>query len=177
MRTILILIVATLSLTSCYRWRIADKSNKYLEVLKRDGNLTKTKVRLANDISIDPITKDTMTSSVNNNKTWGGKATIKTTIRLGVTIPAGTKGKILQQDGEYFFVFKEREYRNKVGLLPLNTKTHTEGGKDIIFIRTYSPSQKEKFYIVGTKFKIDDNNPGFELKIKVEEETESLKAN
>lgn len=172
----IILIISALALTSCYRWRMPDKSNQYLDVLKKDGNLTRTRARIVNDLTIDPIQTDTITSTVKKVKTWGGKATIKTTIRLGVTIPAGSKGKIVEQEGEYFFVFKDKQYRDKVGMLPLNVKTAKEGGNDEIFIRTFSPSEKDKCRMIGTKFRVDGNDPGFELKIRVKEETESPKA-
>jgi hypothetical protein len=46
-----------------------------LIVLKRDGNLLKTKTRLAYDIRVDAAVQDTMTSKVEN-----GKATITTTL-------------------------------------------------------------------------------------------------
>ena len=77
--------------------------------MKRDGNLTKTKVRLASEIRVDAAVQDTMTSTVSD-----GKATITTIVLEGVTIPSKTKGKIVEEDGAYYFVFNEKEYRKKV---------------------------------------------------------------
>lgn len=159
MKTILIVAIAIISLTSCSRWRIPDMENKYLIVLKRDGNLMKTKTRLASDIRVDAAVQDTMTSKVEN-----GKATITTTTLIGVTIPAKTKGSIVEEDGNFYFVFKEKEYRKKVGRLPLNLD------RGFIYIRT------SKMNIVGTRLVVDNNNPGFELRIKEDEKTESIKA-
>lgn len=159
MKTILIVAIAIISLTSCSRWRIPDMENKYLIVLKRDGNLIKTKTRLASEIRVDAAVQDTMTSKVEN-----GKATITTTTLIGVTIPAKTKGSIVEEDGNFYFVFKEKEYRKKVGRLPLNLE------RGFIFIRTV------KMNMVGTRLVVDNNNPGFELRIKEEEKTESIKA-
>ena len=133
--------------------------NKYLIVLKRDGNLMKTKTRLASDIRVDAAVQDTMTSKVEN-----GKATITTTTLIGVTIPAKTKGSIVEEDGNFYFVFKEKEYRKKVGRLPLSLD------RGFIYIRT------SKMNIVGTRLVVDNNNPGFELRIKEDEKTESIKA-
>jgi hypothetical protein len=160
MKTIIIVAIAIISLTSCSRWRIPDMENKYLIVLKRDGNLLKTKTRLASDIRVDAAVQDTMTSKVEN-----GKATITTTTLIGVTIPAKTKGSIVEEDGNFYFVFKEKEYRKKVGRLPLNLD------RGFIYIRT------SKMNIVGTRLVVDNNNPGFELRIKEDEKTESIKAN
>ena len=160
MKTIIIVAIAIISLTSCSRWRIPDMENKYLIVLKRDGNLLKTKTRLASDIRVDAAVQDTMTSKVEN-----GKATITTTTLIGVTIPAKTKGSIVEEDGNFYFVFKEKEYRKKVGRLPLNFE------RGFIYIRT------SKMNIVGTRLVVDNNNPGFELRIKEDEKTESIKAN
>jgi hypothetical protein len=159
MRTIIILAIVTLSLTSCMRWRIPDSDNKYLTVLKRDGNLIKTKVRLANDLRVDVANQDTMTSKVSD-----GKATITTTFIKGVTVPAKEKGKIVEEDGNFYFIFNDKEYRKKVGRLPLNIE------KDAIFIRTV------KLKMTGTNLVIDNNDPGFELRIKEDEKTESIKA-
>ena len=159
MKTIIIVAIAIISLTSCSRWRIPDMENKYLIVLKRDGNLLKTKTRLASDIRVDAAVQDTMTSKVEN-----GKATITTTTLIGVTIPAKTKGSIVEEDGNFYFVFKEKEYRKKVGRLPLNLD------RGFIYIRT------SKMNIVGTRLVVDNNNPGFELRIKEDEKTESIKA-
>lgn len=159
MKTILIVAIAIISLTSCSRWRIPDMENKYLIVLKRDGNLMKTKTRLASDIRVDAAVQDTMTSKVEN-----GKATITTTTLIGVTIPAKTKGSIVEEDGNFYFIFKEKEYRKKVGRLPLNLD------RGFIYIRT------SKMNIVGTRLVVDNNNPGFELRIKEDEKTESIKA-
>lgn len=159
MKTILIVAIAIISLTSCSRWRIPDMENKYLIVLKRDGNLMKTKTRLASDIRVDAAVQDTMTSKVEN-----GKATITTTTLIGVTIPAKTKGSIVEEDGNFYFVFKEKEYRKKVGRLPLSLD------RGFIYIRT------SKMNIVGTRLVVDNNNPGFELRIKEDEKTESIKA-
>ncbi len=158
MKTILLAILA-LSFTSCSRWKIPSSENKYLTVLKRDGNLTKTKVRLASEIRVDAAVQDTMTSTVSD-----GKATITTTVLEGVTIPAKTKGKIVEEEGSYYFVFNEKEYRKKVGRLPINVE------KSSIFIHTVNKN------IVGTRLVVDNNVPGFELRIKEDEKTESIKA-
>ena len=123
MKTILLLAILALSFTSCQGWKIPSSENKYLTVLKRDGNLVKTKVRLASGIRVDAVTQDTMTSVVAD-----GKATITTTVLIGVTVPAKTKGKIVEEEeGVYYFVF-------------------------------------------------NNNAPGFELRIKEDEKTESIKA-
>lgn len=159
MKTILLLAILALTFTSCNRWKIATSENKYLIVLKRDGNLTKTKVRLASEIRVDAAVQDTMTSSVSD-----GKATITTTTLIGVTIPAKTKGKIIEEEGVYYFIFNSKEYRKKVGKLPINVE------KSTIFIRTI------KNNIVGTRLVVDNNAPGFELRIKEDEKTESIKA-
>lgn len=159
MKTILLLAVLALSFTSCSRWKIPSSENKYLTVLKRDGNLTKTKVRLASEIRVDAAVQDTMTSTVSD-----GKATITTTVLEGVTIPAKTKGKIVEEEGSYYFVFNEKEYRKKVGRLPINVEKNT------IFIRTVNKN------ILGTRLVVDNNGPGFELRIKEDEKTESIKA-
>lgn len=161
MKTILLLAILalTFTFTSCNRWKIATSENKYLIVLKRDGNLTKTKVRLASEIRVDAAVQDTMTSSVSD-----GKATITTTTLIGVTIPAKTKGKIIEEEGIYYFIFNSKEYRKKVGKLPINVEKNT------IFIRTI------KNNIVGTRLVVDNNAPGFELRIKEDEKTESIKA-
>ncbi len=159
-KTILALAILALSFTSCQGWKIPSSENKYLSVLKRDGNLTKTKVRLASEIRVDAAVQDTMTSTVSD-----GKATITTIVLEGVTIPAKTKGKIVEEEGSYYFVFNEKEYRKKVGRLPINVE------KSTIFIRTINKN------IVGTKLVVDNNGPGFELRIKEEEKTESIRAN
>jgi hypothetical protein len=159
MKTILLLAILALSFTSCNRWKIASSENKYLTVLKRDGNLTKTKVRLATEIRVDAAVQDTMTSTVSD-----GKATITTTTLIGITIPSKTKGKILEEEGVFYFVFNKKEYRKKVGRLPINVE------KSTIFIRTVKQN------IVGTRLVVDNNAPGFELRIKEDEKTESIKA-
>ena len=159
MKTILLLAILALSFTSCNRWKIASSENKYLTVLKRDGNLTKTKVRLATEIRVDAAVQDTMTSTVSD-----GKATITTTTLIGITIPSKTKGKIVEEEGVYYFVFNKKEYRKKVGKLPINVE------KSTIFIRTVKQN------IVGTRLIVDNNAPGFELRIKEDEKTESIKA-
>lgn len=159
MKTILGLAILLVSFTSCQGWKIPSSENQYLTVLKRDGNLVKTKVRLASEIRVDAATQDTMTSVVED-----GKATITTTTLIGVTIPSKTKGKIVEEEGVYYFVFNDKEYRKKVGRLPINVE------KSTIFIRTINQN------IVGTRLVVDNNAPGFELRIKEEEKTESIKA-
>jgi hypothetical protein len=159
-KTILALVILLTTFTSCKRWQLPDAENKYLSVLKRDGNLVKTKVRLASEIRVDAANQDTLTSTVSN-----GKATITRTVLEGVTIPAKTKGKIVEEDSVYYFVFNDKEYRRKVGKLPINVEKNT------IFIRTV------KNKIVGTRLVVDNNGPGFELRIKEDEKTESIKAN
>ena len=159
-KTILALVILLTTFTSCKRWQLPDAENKYLPVLKRDGNLVKTKVRLASEIRVDAANQDTLTSTVSN-----GKATITRTVLEGVTIPAKTKGKIIEEDSVYYFVFNDKEYRRKVGKLPINVEKNT------IFIRTVNKK------IVGTRLVVDNNGPGFELRIKEDEKTESIKAN
>jgi hypothetical protein len=156
---ILTLVILSTTFTSCKRWQLPDADNKYLTILKRDGNLLKTKVRLASEIRVDAANQDTLTSVVTN-----GKATITTTTLKGVTIPAKTKGKIIDEDGVYYFVFNDNEYRKKVGKLPINIE------KSTIFIRTIKQN------IVGTRFVIDNNGPGFELRIKEDNKKESIRA-
>lgn len=160
MKSLIIITLSVLSLTSCNRWRIPDAENKYLMVLKRDKNLTKTKARLYSFIKVDAVSKDTLVSHVNS-----GKATITRTIKEGVTIPSKTKGYIVEENGYFYFVFKKKEYRQKVGRLPLNVESSK------IYIRTINK------VIVGTNLKLDINDPGFELRIKERERTESIKAN
>lgn len=159
MRSITIILIAIAALTSCQAWKIPDANNKYLTVLKRDGNLIKTKARLATDLRVDAANQDTMTSRVSD-----GKATITTTILEGVTVKSKAKGKIVEEDGNYYFVFKDKEYSKKVGRLPLNVD------KGEIFIRT------SNLKMLGTNFVIDNNDPGFELRIKEAERTQSIKA-
>jgi hypothetical protein len=159
MKTIILLAVALVTFSSCSRWMIPDSANKYLTVLKRDGNLTKTKVRLAEDLRVDAAVQDTMTSKVSN-----GKAIITTTTLIGVTIDSKTKGKIVEENGSYYFVFNDKDLRKKVGRLPLNVENET------IYIRTNG------HIMVGTRLKVDSNSPGFELRIKEAENEESIKA-
>lgn len=159
MKTIAIIIIAITALTSCRRWRLPDGDNKYLIVLRRDDNLIKTKARLATDLRVDAANRDTMTSKVTN-----GKAIITTTTLEGVTIPAKSKGKIVEEDGNFYFVFKDKEYKRKVGRLPINVD------KSFIYIRTV------KHVMVGTRLVVDNNDPGFELRIKDDEKTKSIKA-
>ena len=158
MRAILTLLTLA-ALASCHRWRIPDSDNKYLTVLKRDGNLVKTKARLASELRVDAAEPDTMTSRVTS-----GKATITTTTRKGVTMPPKTKGAIVEDEGTYYFVPKDRDLRRKAGRIPINVESHK------IYIRTV------KGRMVGTHFVVDTNDPGFELRIKEDEKTESIKA-
>jgi hypothetical protein len=155
---ILTLVILSTTFTSCRRWQIPTTENKHLTVLKRDENLLKTKVRLENKIRIEPITKDTLISSVSRR----GKATIKKSDFKVYKIPAKTKGMIVSEvevgkeettDTNYYFVFKDKKYRELK--LPLNIK------KSTIFIRTINKNN-----IVGTRFIIANNSPGFELRIK-----------
>jgi hypothetical protein len=170
MKTILIIVITIISLTSCSRWRIPDMENKYLIVLKRDGNLVKTKVRVSNDFRVEAATQDTMTSRVES-----GKATITTTTLKGVTIPAKTKGNIVEEDGNFYFVFKEKEYQ-KVGRIPLNVNKGNISIKVEKILRIDDKShQKYKLKMVGTRLIVDTNDPGFELRIKEDEKTESIK--
>ena len=159
MKTISILMIAIATLASCRRWRLPDGDNKYLVVLRRDGNLIKTRARTATEFRVDAVNQDTMTSRVSN-----GKATITTTTREGVTIKAKSKGKIVEEDDKFYFVFRNKEYRRKVGRLPINVD------KSFIFIRTV------KHVMIGTRLVVDNNDPGFELRIKEDEKKESIKA-
>ena len=170
MKTILIIVITIISLTSCSRWRIPDMENKYLIVLKRDGNLMTTKTRLASEIRVDLVVQDTMTSRVKS-----GKATITKTKIKGVTIPAKTKGNIVEEDGNFYFVFKEKEYQ-KVGRIPLNVNKGNISIKVEKILRIDDKShQKYKLKMVGTRLIVDTNDPGFELRIKEDEKTESIK--
>ena len=101
-RTILTLFILLITFTSCKRWQLPDADNQYLTVLKRDGNLLKTKVRLGSEIRVDATNQDTLTSSVS-----GGKATITRTTLKGVTIPAKTKGKIIDEDIDFILTIGE----------------------------------------------------------------------
>jgi len=157
---ILLLAIAAIAATSCSRWRIPDSDNKYLSVLKRDGNLVKTKTRLASDLRVEAANQDSVVSSVSN-----GKATVTTIVLKGVTIPAKTKGKIVEEEDSFYFVVNDKDLRKKVGRIPLNIE------KDGIFIRT------SKNVMVGTRLAVDSNSPGFELRIKEDEKTISIAAN
>jgi len=159
-RAIILLLAIAAIATSCSRWRIPDSENKYLSVLKRDGNLVKTKARLASDLRVEAAKQDSVISTVSN-----GKATVTFVILKGVTIPAKTKGKIVEEEGSFYFVVNDKDLRKKVGRIPLNAE------KDGIFIRT------SKNVMVGTKLAVDSNSPGFELRIKEDEKTISIAAN
>lgn len=155
---ILLLAIAAAS-SSCNRWRIPDSENKYLSVLKRDGNLVKTKARIATDLRVEAAKQDSLMSTVSN-----GKATVTTVILKGVTVPAKTKGKIVEEEGSFYFVVNDKDLRKKIGRIPINVE------KDAIFIRT------QKNVMVGTKLAVDSNGPGFELRIKDAEKTVSISA-
>lgn len=159
-RTILLLLAIATIATSCSRWRIPDSENKYLSVLKRDGNLIKTKTRLSSDLRVEAAKQDSVISTVEN-----GKAIVTTVILKGVTIPAKTKGKIVEEEGSFYFVVNDKDLRKKVGRIPLNVE------KDAIYIRT------QKNVMVGTRLAVDNNSPGFELRIKEDEKTVSIAAN
>jgi myo-inositol-hexaphosphate 3-phosphohydrolase len=104
-----------------------------------------------------------------------GKATITTTTLKGVTIPAKTKGNIVEEDGNFYFVFKEKEYQ-KVGRIPLNVNKGNISIKVEKILRIDDKShQKYKLKMVGTRLIVDTNDPGFELRIKEDEKTESIK--
>jgi len=159
-RTILLLLAIATIATSCSRWRIPDSDNKYLSVLKRDGNLVKTKTRLSSDLRVEAAKQDSVISTVEN-----GKAIVTTIILKGVTIPAKTRGSIVEEEGSFYFVVKDKDLRKKVGRIPLNVE------KDAIYIRT------QKNVMVGTRLAVDNNSPGFELRIKEDEKTVSIAGN
>lgn len=159
-KAIILLFLAVASATSsCSRWKIPDSQNKYLSVLKRDGNLVKTKARIASDLRVEAAKQDSLVSTVSN-----GKATMTTVVLKGVTVPAKTKGMIVEEEGIFYFVVKDKDLLKKIGRIPLNVE------KDAIFIRTV------KNVMVGTKLAIDSNGPGFELRIKDREKTVSISA-
>lgn len=155
---ILLLAIAAAS-SSCNRWRIPDSENKYLSVLKRDGNLVKTKARLYTELRVDAAKQDSMISSVSN-----GKAKMTKIILEGVTVPAKTKGRIVEEEGSFYFVVNDKGLREKIGRIPIDVNN------DRIFIKTRGK------VMVGTKLAIDSNGPGFELRIKDAEKTVSISA-
>ena len=159
MKRALILLAAIVSLASCNRWIIPDSSNKYLSPIKASGNVTRVKARIVDEIRVEAVKQDTMICKVSN-----GKATITTITFEGVTIPAKSKGKIVEENGAYYFVFNDKDISKKVGRLPLNID------KETIFIRTVDK------VMVGTRLKVDTNQPGFELRIEEENETQSIAA-
>lgn len=154
---ILLIAIATLALASCSnKWIMMDSGNKYLPVLKRDGTLTRTKVRLAEDLRIDAVVQDTLTSKSNK-----GTTTITKTTLEGVTIKRKTEGTIVEENGKYFFVPEDKDLRKYT--IPLNVDNET------VFIRTENGR-----VMVGTRLRVDCNSPGFEFKIKEESRTESI---
>lgn len=168
MKCVIITALLTITFTSCNSWRIPDSNNKYLEVLKRDGNLTKTKARLAADIRIEALVQDTVTSSVSK-----GKAKIRTTTRTGVTIPENTNGDIVKENNDYFFVVKDEKIKKIVSRIPINVE------KNEIFIITEKQSidGRNVLRLKGTNYIVDNDYPGIELRIKEERRTESIKVN
>lgn len=157
--------IATFALTSCSnKWIILDSTNKYLPVLKRDGTLTRTKVRLAEDLRIEATTQDTLTSKANK-----GTTTITKTTLVGVTIEKNTKGVIVEENGTYYFVPDDKDLRKYN--IPLNVD------KETVFIRTENGVSGRNGVMVGTRFKVDSNSPGFEFKIKEKERKESIAKN
>ena len=100
--------IATFALTSCSnKWIVLDSSNKYLPVLKRDGTLTKTSVRLIEDLNIEATVPDTLTSKSSSD----GTTTITKTSENGETIKAKTKGSIIEENGSYYFVANDKKMK------------------------------------------------------------------
>ena len=95
---------------------------------------------------------------------YNGKAEMTKVILEGVTVPAKTKGKIVEEEGHFYFVVNDKGLRDKIGRIPIDVDN------DGIFIRTRGK------VMVGTKFAIDSNGPGFELRIKDVEKTISISA-
>ncbi len=156
-KAIILLLAIAAAASSCNRWKIPDSENKYLSVLKRDGNLVKTKTRLYTDLRVDAAKQDSMVSAVYN-----GKAKVTKVILEGVTVPAKTKGRIVEEEGNFYFVVKDKDLREKIGRIPIDVNN------DRIFIRTRGK------VMVGTKLAIDSNGPGFELRIKDSEKKISI---
>ena len=163
---IILMAIATFALTSCSnKWIMLDSTNKYLTVLKRDGTLTTTSVRLVEDLKIEATVSDTLTS-----KSKEGTTTIRQTIKEPKIIEAKTKGTIIENgtlvDGSpaYYFVPDDKKLKayitDKVGGIPLNTS------KDNVFIIVENSVAGRNGVMKGTRFKIDTNSPGFEFKIK-----------
>jgi len=168
MKTILGLAILLATLTSCSnKWIMLDSTNKYLTVLKKDGTITTTSVRLVEDLKIEATVPDTLTS-----KSKEGTTTILKTIREARVIKAKTKGTIIENgtliDGSpaYYFVPDDKKLKayiiDKVGGIPLNTS------KDNVFIIVENSVAGRNGTMKGTRFKIDTNSPGFEFKIKEE---------
>jgi hypothetical protein len=168
MKTILGLVILLATLTSCSnKWIMLDSTNKYLPVLKRDGTITTTSVRLVEDLKIEATVPDTLTS-----KSKEGTTTVRQTIREAKIIKAKTKGTIIENgtlvDGSpaYYFVPDDKKLKayiiDKVGGIPLNTSN------DKVFIIVENSVAGRNGVMKGTRFKIDTNSPGFEFKIKEE---------
>ncbi len=154
--------IATFALTSCSnKWIVLDSSNKYLPVLKRDGTLTTTSVRLVEDLKIEATVPDTLTS-----KSKEGTTTILKTSEKGETIKAKTKGSIIEENGSYYFLPNDKKM--KIYIIPLNVE------KESVYIRTENGISGRNGVMVGTRFKVDTNSPGFEFKIKEKSKTERL---
>ena len=160
---IILMAIATFVLTSCSnKWIVLDSSNKYLPVLKRDGTLTKTSVRLIEDLNIEATVPDTLTSKSSPD----GTTTITKTSENGETIKAKTKGSIIEENGSYYFVPNDKKM--KIYIIPLNVE------KESVYIRTENGISGRNGVMVGTRFKVDTNSPGFEFKIKEKNRTERL---
>jgi len=166
MKTILGLAILLATLTSCSnKWIMLDSTNKYLTVLKRDGTITTTSVRLVEDLKIEATVPDTLTSTSKE-----GTTTMLKTTREVKVIKAKTKGTIIENgtlvDGStaYYFVPDDKKLKayviDKVGGIPLNTS------KDNVFIIVDNSVAGRNGTMKGTRFKIDTNSPGFEFKIK-----------
>jgi hypothetical protein len=166
MKTILGLVILLATLTSCSnKWIMLDSTNKYLPVLKRDGTITTTSVRLVEDLKIEATVPDTLTSTSKE-----GTTTMLKTTREAKVIKAKTKGSIIENgtliDGSpaYYFVPDDKKLKtyivDKVGGIPLNTS------KDNVFIIVENSVAGRNGTMKGTRFKIDTNSPGFEFKIR-----------
>ena len=166
---IILMAIVTFALTSCSnKWLILDSGNKYLPVLKRDGTLTKTSVRLSEDLNIEATVPDTLTSKPSKRK----RTTILKTSENGETIKAKTKGSIIENgtldDGSPAYYFVPDDKKMKIYIIPLNVE------KETVYIRTENGVSGRNGVMVGTRFKVDTNSPGFEFKIKEKSRTKRL---
>ena len=145
---ILTLFIGLLS-TSCSRYTTITSFE--FNVLKRDNNLSKVKVKTKQDFTIDYVVKDTTVSRVKGN----GKVVFETDVKSEIFVEKGTTGYFIEEDGNIYFEFNDEYYKKKIGRLPIKIE------KEYFLIRT-----QNKGVIINTNFKIDSNNPEFSIKRK-----------